>query len=182
MKIGRFCRKNAVIVTKGITVLNAAKLLRDCGAKSAIIVADDNRAQALGIADLETLAYDVIAEEKDPAQTRLSEVMINRFVTVKESDSLFDTIRMMFDRGMERVVIVGDKGHLNGLVTLEALFGELMMELLELSTLVESAAKAAGRERSDPLRRTLAAMRDASGTSRQMPSTGRERAPLVSHP
>lgn len=188
MKIGKFCTGNAAIATASTSVLNAAKVMRDCGAQAVVVVADDNRTSPVGVVSLETLVWEVMAGEENPAKIRLSDVMTNRFLSVKESDSLFDTIRQMFDGGVARVVIVDDLGHLSGLVTLDELFGELMMELLELSTFVESAVSAEDRERTylrNLRRRAPAAGPDAIVTFKQSTSKRKEsleKEPLASHP
>lgn len=184
MRIGKFCKGNAAIAPASMSVLDAAKVMRDCGAAAVVVVADDNRTP-VGIVSLETLVWEVMAGEENPAKIRLSDVMTNRFISIKESDSLFNTIRLMFDDGAGRVVIVDEQGHLSGLVTLEELFGELMMELLELSTSVEPTVSVAGRERTYPRRWAPAAVRDAIVAFKQSTTTSKEsfgEKPLASHP
>jgi signal-transduction protein with cAMP-binding, CBS, and nucleotidyltransferase domain len=185
MRIGKFCKGNAVVAAASMNVLNAAKLMRDCGARAVIVVADDNRTSPLGVVSLETLVWEVMAGEGNPAKIHLRDVMRDQFLSVKESDSLFNAIRLMFDRGVGSVVIVDEEGRLSGLVTMEELFGELMMELLELSTLAEPTASAAGRERTYWPRRIQPSVRDAIGASKEhrisTVKEGAEEGPLALH-
>lgn len=183
MRVGKFCKGNAAIGPASMSVLDAAKVMRDCGAAAVIVVADEKRSSAVGVVSVENLVWEVMAREQDPAKTRLSDVMTNRFISVKESDSLFDTIRLMFDQGVGRVVIVDEQGALSGLVTLEELFGELMMELLELSMFVEPTVKARGRERTYPPSWTPAGVHGAIATFKQSTSKeSLEERPVTSYP
>ena len=53
MKIGKFCKRNAVIAKASMSVLTAAKLMRDCGAR-AVVVVDEDRMSPVGIVSLGT--------------------------------------------------------------------------------------------------------------------------------
>jgi signal-transduction protein with cAMP-binding, CBS, and nucleotidyltransferase domain len=147
--------------------------MRDSGSRAAVVV-DADRKSAIGIVSLETLAWEVIAAEKNPAATRLSEVMSDEFASVKESDSLFDTIRFMFDHGLQCVVITEDDGRLGGLVTLEELFAELTMELIEFSTVEEHAVDGAVPERAGLPRRSTAPVREAIAAASPSPALDKE--------
>lgn len=164
MKIGTFCKRNVVIASEDMSVLKVAKMMRDSGSRSAVVV-DAGRKAAVGIVNLETLAWEVVATEKNPAVTRMSDVMNREFASVKDTDSLFDTIRLMFDNGLQCVVVTEEDGRLGGLVTLEELFAELTMELIEFSTVEEHGADVPERG---------AATREAIGAVSPGPAAGRE--------
>ncbi len=183
MKIGKFCKRNAVIAKANTNVLTAAKWMRDSGAR-AVVVVDDQRTSAVGIVSLETLVWEVMAAEGNPAETPLSDVMTDEFTTVKDSDNVFDTVRLMFENGLERVVVVDEDGCLGGLVTLEELFAELTMELIEFSTVEEHAVEGIDPERAGLPERPTAMVRETIGAVKSSPAVGKEsldQEPLATH-
>ena len=59
-----------------------------------------------------------VAEGRDPAATKVSEVMSREVVTVKEDSRLDEAERLMHDRQLRRLPVVNDKGEMTGFLSL----------------------------------------------------------------
>jgi len=59
-----------------------------------------------------------VAEGRDPAATKVAEVMSREVVTVKEDSRLDEAERLMHDRQLRRLPVVNEKGELTGFLSL----------------------------------------------------------------
>ena len=94
-------------------VLDAAKLMREKHIGSVIVVRGDAVA---GIFTERDTLYRVIADGKDPAITRVSEVMTAPVTTVAPETTLFDCAQIMTSRRMRHIPVI-ENGKLAGIVT-----------------------------------------------------------------
>lgn len=100
-------------VTETDWVLDAARLMRDKHIGSVIVVRD---ATVVGIFTERDTLYRVIAEGKDPAATRVSEVMTAPVTTISPDASLLDCAQLMTSRRMRHIPVI-ESGKLAGIVT-----------------------------------------------------------------
>src|SRR5438046_251739 len=100
-------------VSENDFVLDAAKLMREKHIGSVIVVRADTVA---GIFTERDTLYRVIADGKDPAVTRVSEVMTAPVTTVSPETTLLDCAQMMTSRRMRHIPVI-ENGKLAGIVT-----------------------------------------------------------------
>jgi CBS domain-containing protein len=72
----------------------------------------------VGIVTDRDIVIRAISEGLDPRTTRIQDVMTKDVVTVQETDDVKDAARLMKDRQIRRVVVVGSDMRVTGIVSL----------------------------------------------------------------
>ncbi|MDP2992171.1 MAG: CBS domain-containing protein, partial [Deltaproteobacteria bacterium] len=115
MSIGEICIREVVIAKATDSIHKAAQLMRDYSVRTVIIT--ENR-HPIGILTDRDITIRVVAEGNDPHQSLVKDVMSARLLTVRESASVGDGIRIMRGRGIRRLPVIAQQGKLVGMVTL----------------------------------------------------------------
>ncbi|MBS1230416.1 MAG: histidine kinase [Proteobacteria bacterium] len=137
MSIGEFCNREVVVVEPSCTILEAARLMRQHHVGALVIVAADagvNR--PVGVVTDRDLAVEVMAAGLDPEEVLVGEVVTEALYSVRESEGVFETMRLMRDHGVRRLPVVDDRGGLQGIFTTDDLLALLAEEMNELSRLI----------------------------------------------
>lgn len=143
--IGEICNREVIITTPDTTVAAAAKLLRQHHVGS-IVVVESSEAQPripIGVITDRDIVVEVTAMDLDPDAITVGDIMGRELATASESDDLLDTMEAMRYKGVRRLPIVGERGQLIGIVTLDDLL-EILAE--QLRALVKTIAHEQSRE------------------------------------
>ena len=137
MSIGTFCNRDVVIVEQSCTILEASRLMRQHHVGSLIVVAsEDGISRPLAVITDRDLVVEVLAANLLPEAVRIGEVVTETLCSVRESEGVFETMRLMRERGVRRVPVVDERGALQGIVTVDDLLALLAEEMNELSRLI----------------------------------------------
>jgi len=139
--IGDICTKPAITVAMTASVEDAARIMR--GRKvGALIVTNGPR--PVGILTDRDITVDVVAAGKEPAGTKVADVMRRNPTTLREDDGLLDAAKLFSAKGVRRLPVTSKGGRLIGIVTLD----DLMMLLgREMELLGTAVAHGMGRPR-----------------------------------
>lgn len=137
MSIGFYCNREVIITSPETTVLEAAKLMRKHHVGT-LIVAEKNNSltQPKGIITDRDLVLGVMAPELKPEAILVSDIMNEKLYTVREEESVVETIRIMRGHGVRRIPVVDRQGTLQGMISLDDLVVLLADEMNELSNLI----------------------------------------------
>jgi CBS domain-containing protein len=139
MAVGQICRRDVVTATPDETVLVAARRMRDHHVGSIVVVADGRPSGILCDRDL---AVRVVAEGRDPAQTRVGDVMTAAPTTVPGWSSFEYALGRMRTSGCRRLPVVDDARNLIGIVTLDDLIALLAQDLATAGCVLEHQSPA----------------------------------------
>ena len=112
--------KDPITLSADRPVIEAARCMRDRDIGNVIVTEGDTVA---GILTDRDIAIRVIAEGRDPATTKLSEVATMNPATLSPDDSFDDAVRLMRERNIRRLPVV-ENGRAAGVVSI----GDLAME------------------------------------------------------
>jgi predicted transcriptional regulator len=137
MSVGELCIREVVITEKDASILEAARLMRRYHVGDLIVVERKERGNVPGgiITDRDII-LNVVAEGRDATSTHVSDVFISDLATVKEVDSLYDTIHWMRSKGVRRIPVVDEDGYLTGVLSVDDILDYLSDELVTLSKLL----------------------------------------------
>jgi CBS domain-containing protein len=121
--------KDPVTLPADATVMEAARCMRDRDIGDVIIIQGDRVAGILTDRDIVVRA---VAEGRDPAVTKVSEVATMDVVTVSPDDSTDKAVKLMRERNIRRLPVV-ENGRPAGVITI----GDLAMELDRNSALAD---------------------------------------------
>lgn len=98
------------------SVAMAAQIMKREDVGPVPVVSDYNSRRLVGILTDRDLALSVVADGRDPHNTRVDEVMTRNPVTCREDDNTSDAIRLMSEHQVRRVPIVDEVGSLTGII------------------------------------------------------------------
>ncbi|QJD31175.1 CBS domain-containing protein [Methylococcus geothermalis] len=137
MSIGQFCIRDTVIVGKGDTIVEAAKVMRQHHVGSVVVVEEsEHGCKPVGILTDRDLVVEILAKEVAPEAVTVGDVMSFELVTAREQDGLWETLQRMRVNGVRRIPVVDDRGVLVGIVSADDYLEILSTELGELAKLL----------------------------------------------
>jgi CBS domain-containing protein len=110
------------VMTSGVECVRPETTLQEAAAKMKSLnvgplpVCEGDR--PVGIVTDRDIVIRAIADGRDPRTTRIADVMTREVVTVKETDDVKDAARLMKDRQIRRVVVIGNDSRVCGIVSL----------------------------------------------------------------
>lgn len=99
------------------TVYQAAKLMKSENVGSIPILNDPEDRRLEGIITDRDIVLKAVAEDRDPKNTRVSEVMTTDVVTCRVNDDVDKALHLMEEHKVRRIPIVNDNGQLAGIVS-----------------------------------------------------------------
>ncbi len=133
MSIGNYCRRSICKVTPDATIVRVAQILRDEHVGSVIVVQDQ---KPLGIVTDRDITVRVLAEDRDPATTKVSEIMSKPLVTVPPEAGVAEAARLMRGARIRRVPVVTKEGRLFGVIAMDDLMIRFARQFSALSRTV----------------------------------------------
>jgi CBS domain-containing protein/uncharacterized protein (DUF2267 family) len=140
MSLTKYTQGRLVVLTPGATLHDASRAMAD-NHVGAVIVHDGQG--VVGIVTDRDLAL-VVADDEDPFQAQLHEVMSRPAVLLAESASEADAARLMLNHHVRRIPIV-DGTRVTGLVTLDDLIVEQAVDGATLAAIVRAQLSDATR-------------------------------------
>lgn len=140
MSVGELCNREVVIACPEENLLEAARLMRRYHVGDLIVVEGAGGKVPVGILTDRDIVVEVVAQEVDPANVSVADVMSQPLFSVREGDELTGTVERMRHLGVRRAPVVDASGTLVGILTLDDVLEELAELLANLVSLT-------GRER-----------------------------------
>ncbi len=131
--------KTAVItVSPKVPVTEAAFLMRE--ENIGVLVVVENERRPVGIITDRDIVVSVVANNQNPAEILVEEVMTKNLVTVQEDVSVFEILRILGKNSIRRVPVM-KKGRLVGIVSVDDLVVFVVTELSNLAAALSSTSK-----------------------------------------
>ncbi|HVR42803.1 MAG TPA: CBS domain-containing protein [Thermoanaerobaculia bacterium] len=126
--------RNPQTVTEQDSLQKAAKLMVECDCGSLPVVGGDGRLRGM-ITDRDIVVR-VVAQGRNPLDATVRHAMTSEVFSVRESDSVENVFRLMGEKQVRRVPVVGDDGAIVGIIAqadlaLEARADEKVGETVE---------------------------------------------------
>jgi CBS domain-containing protein len=136
------CTRNVTIAFKGTSISGAARLMRE-NHVGCLVVVEETGGQRIVVGMLtdRDIVTAVVAPGLNPETLHVDDVMTTDLVTAREEDSLIDLMRIMRQKGVRRVPVVGGQGELVGVVTLDDVLTILAEELGLLVAAIDNEGK-----------------------------------------
>jgi CBS domain-containing protein len=132
MNVGQLCNRNPITVRRSDELLRAAQLMREKHIGYLVVVdpgVADQSLHPVGVVTDRDIVISVVARETDPRALRVGDVMTHSPVTVGVAEPVERALREMRRIGVRRLPVVGQRGELVGVLSLdnvlEVLAGEL---------------------------------------------------------
>jgi CBS domain-containing protein len=119
-----------VTVTPSATLAECAQIMRNQHVGSIVVIDDqESRDQPRGIVTDRDIVVEAVALGLDPTTLTAGDVMTTPLATVADSDDILDALARMREHGVRRLPVLGEGGHLSGIVTVDNLLEALAEQL-----------------------------------------------------
>lgn len=139
IRCGEIMSRNVKTASISTSLREVGTIMRD-GDLGAVPVVDGGK--LIGIVTDRDIVVRAIAEGKD-ASTAVGEAMTTELFTVKTDDFVFEAVRMMGDKQIRRIPVVGADGELAGIISMADIALETEDEL-EIAGTLEEISSGAG--------------------------------------
>ena len=147
MNVGKICNRQIVTLPAGTDLVAAAELMREKHVGFLIVVEPQPQAQygrPVGVLTDRDIVISVVARGADPTLLTAGDVMNREVITADESDSVEQALRTMRRMGVRRLPVVGSRGMLTGVLSLDDVLDVLAAEIGELSGTVRNEQRIEG--------------------------------------
>lgn len=139
MNAADICNRIVVIAERGMSITDAAQLMRDRHFGCLVVVDETGAGRiVVGILTDRDIVTAVVAKALDPARLVVEDVMTTNMVTALESDSVKDLLSAMRRKGLRRLPVITPQGVLIGLVTLDDLLAIMAEQLRDMAAIIEA--------------------------------------------
>jgi CBS domain-containing protein len=132
MNIAAICGRNVVTIRAFEEVTAAARLMREKHIGYLVVVEPEIAgagSRPIGVLTDRDIVVTVVAKDTDPRTLRVGDVMTENPVVVRDSDSLELALQHMRRIGTRRMPVVGSRGELVGVLSLDDVIDSLSSEL-----------------------------------------------------
>ena len=137
MFIGEICNRNVIIATRNTSVTELAQLMREHHVGSIVIVEQQNECNIpVGIITDRDLVIELVSKDVDIQSITAGDIMSSELVTVRESNHVYDTLKLMRGKGIRRIPVINDENVLIGILTVDDLLDVVISELDDIVNIV----------------------------------------------
>lgn len=151
MNVGAICSREVVTARLADGLGMAAKIMRERHVGCLVVVEPDAASKDLKVVGVLTdrdIVTTVIAKEADPRTLTVGDVMTRAPLLVAESQRLGTALKHMRDVGVRRVPVVGGRGELVGLLSLDDVLEAFAVELTDVAAAIRAEQRAERSTRS----------------------------------
>lgn len=145
MNVGSICRRQVITTGSGDSLTSAARLMREQHVGFLIVVdatTTDADSKVIGVLTDRDIVTTVIAKEADARALRVGDVMTRSPLVVDESHALEAALRHMRAVGVRRVPVIGARGQLVGVLSLDDVLDALASQLNDVAGAIRSEQQA----------------------------------------
>ena len=150
MDIGKICQKKVVTVRKSEELIRAAELMRERHVGYLVVVESDladGLDRPIGVITDRDIVVTVVARAADPSALLVGDVMTQQPVTVSENDSIEKALQEMRRIGVRRLPVLGRRGEITGVVSLDDILDVVADEVANLAGSVRNERRIEGSMR-----------------------------------
>lgn len=142
MQVKEIMRKDPQCCTPETTLVEVAKMMKECDCGAIPVVKDSRTKKPVGIITDRDIAIRAVAENKIPSKTMVGDCMTGPTVTISPDASLEECARVMEENQLRRLLVVDGSGQCRGIVVQaqiaksapKEIAGELLKEISEPSS------------------------------------------------
>jgi CBS domain-containing protein len=147
MNVENLCQRNVVTIREADELSKAAQLMREHHIGYLVVVkpeVGDGSLTPVGVLTDRDIVIKVVAREVSPRALRVDDVMSRKPVLANETDSLNKALREMRRIGVRRLPVVGGRGQLVGVLSLDNVLDALAEELSDVAGSIRNEQRIEG--------------------------------------
>ncbi|HSD73506.1 MAG TPA: CBS domain-containing protein [Steroidobacteraceae bacterium] len=142
MTIGTICTRRVITVERDIDITAAAAVMRENHIGYLIVTdARSGGSAPIGVITDRDIVVKVTAKEVDPHTLTVGDVMTPEPLTVGEDDGISETLHRMRRLGVRRVPVVGPRGQVSGVLSIDDVVDHLVSQLSDVAGSIRNEIK-----------------------------------------
>jgi len=137
MSAGTMCSRVVVTATPDESARVAARRMADHEVGTVVVIEPDGVREPIGIVTDRDIAIRCVAGRLDPDTNPVSRIMSTPAYSVNEDTSVEEVIAMMARAATRRLVVIGDRHEVVGIVSLDDIVDLLVTEARSIGHLLE---------------------------------------------
>jgi CBS domain-containing protein len=138
MKVQRIYTRKVMATTRGTPIVEAAATMRRYGVGSLLVLADAGPgSKAVGIVTDRDLAMEGFASESFVVADAMTPVV----ATVRADADVLEALELMRAHGVRRLVVTGEGGAIDGIVSIDDIVSGLSVELAAAAAVLKGEVK-----------------------------------------
>jgi CBS domain-containing protein len=136
MNTGQLCSRKPLTVRRSDDLIRAAQLMRERHIGYLVVVDSDVADQSplpVGVVTDRDIVIAVVAREADPRELRVGDIMTQPPVTIGVAEPVEKALREMRRIGVRRLPVVGKRGELVGVLSLDDVLEVLAIDLQNIA-------------------------------------------------
>jgi CBS domain-containing protein len=140
MTTGSICTHRVITVDRQIDIAAAAAVMRD-NHIGYLIVTDAGGSSPVGVLTDRDIVVKVIAKDVDAHTLTVGDVMTPEPLTAAEDDGISETLHRMRRLGVRRVPVIGSRGQVTGVLSIDDVVDHLVSQLTDVAGSVRNELK-----------------------------------------
>jgi CBS domain-containing protein len=142
MGVGSICTHRVITVDRGIDVAAAASVMRENHIGYLIVTdAKSGAAAPVGVLTDRDIVVKVLAKDVDAHSLTVGDVMTPEPLIAADDDGLSETLHRMRRLGVRRVPVVGPRGQITGVLSLDDVIDHLVGQLGDVAGSMQNEQK-----------------------------------------
>ncbi|MFT5083952.1 MAG: CBS domain-containing protein [Lentisphaeria bacterium] len=139
MRVAEYCNRNVVIIEDDQTPLEAALATRECHSGDVVVVRREGlKTRPIGIVTDRDIAIEIVAENVDPQEVAVEDVLYRPLIIIDENEDLAQCIKLMKRKAVRRLPVVDGDGSLVGIISEDDIIEVLTEDISDPSMLFNS--------------------------------------------
>jgi CBS domain-containing protein len=138
MKVKDIMTKEIACVDAKSSAADAAKKMKDQNVGTVLVI-DEN--QLMGLITDRAITTRAVAEEKDPRNVPVTDIMTKEIVGCSEDDDVFDALQTMGKNQIRRLPVVNNESQLVGIVSMADIAEQMRVGVDSIFDELSKAAK-----------------------------------------
>jgi len=142
MIVADYCRRDVVILEEDKTPLDAAIAMRECHTGDVVVVAKQSENLVpVGLISDRDITIEVVAENIDPQEVTVRDLVIGPLVTIEENADLSQCIKLMKQKALRRLPVVNSDQVLVGIISVDDVIEVLSSHINDFALLFNTPPK-----------------------------------------
>ena len=137
MTAGKLCSRILASASPDESVLTAARRMTEYDVGTLIVLKEERGTRAVGILTDRDIVVRCVAEQLDPHQTSVSNVMTTPVFTVRDETPIHEALAKMAAAGTRRLVVTAEGDRVAGILTLDDILGDMAWETTAIGKLLQ---------------------------------------------
>lgn len=137
MTAGRLCSRVLATASPDETIRKVARRMAECDVGALVVLEKNRGTRAVGLITDRDIVLRCVAENLDPDDAKVSEIMTTPVFTVRDETPIDEAVSKMAAAGTRRLVVTAEGDRVAGILTLDDILDAMTRETAAIGKLLQ---------------------------------------------